>query len=73
MPTTKFRVNLSIPADVQRSLQKLAKRDHISITTKTLNLVYQALEIEEDAALMKIVKAREKIKGKYISHEDAWV
>lgn len=73
MPTTKFRVNISVPADVKRSLQKLAKRDHISVTTKTLNLVYQALEIEEDAVLISIVKEREKTKGKYIPHSKAWL
>lgn len=73
MPTTKYRVNLSVPTDVKHALQRLAKRDRTSMATKALNLMLLALDIEEDAMLLKLAESREAKKGKYISHEAAWV
>lgn len=54
-------------------LQELAERDHTSVTTKTLNLVRMALEIEEDVTFVALADGREKIKGKFVAHADAWV
>lgn len=73
MPTLKFRVNLSVSPDLKTSLQKLAKRDRTSVATTTLDLVRKALEIEEDVVLLSLAKQREKAKGKFVSHEAAWV
>ena len=73
MPTTKYRVNLSVSPDLKHALVKLAKRDFTSVATKTVDLVRTALEIEEDAALLKLAEERETKKGKYLSHKAAWV
>jgi len=73
MSTTKYRVNLSVSPGLKQSLQKLAKRDHTSVATKTVDLVRTALEIEEDITLLMLAEKREKKKGKYIAHDAAWV
>ncbi len=73
MPTTKHRVNLSVSTDMRLALQKLAKRDRTSVASKALDLMRLALEIEEDVMLFNLAESREAKKGKYVSHETAWV
>lgn len=73
MPTIKQRINLSVTADMSQVLEKLAVRDQTSVAAKTLELVRVALEIEEDAAFVTLLKKREKSKDKFVSHDDAWV
>ena len=73
MPTTKQRINLSVTEEIGGVLEKLAIRDQMSVSTKTLELVKAALEIEEDAVFVQLVKNREQSKGKFISHVAAWV
>lgn len=73
MPTTKQRINLTVSPEMGGVLQKLALRDQTSVSTKTLELVRVALEIEEDAAFLQLLKSREKVKGKFVSHDAAWV
>lgn len=73
MPTTKQRINLSVTTDMNRVLQKLASRDHASVAAKTLELINTALEFEEDAVLVELVNGREKVKGKFVAHEAAWL
>ena len=72
MPTTKARINLTVPSDVERELQRIAKRDARSVSTVALELLRQALEIEEDMALLRFVERREKQTAKYVSHAQAW-
>ncbi len=73
MSTTKYRVNLSVSPGLKQALQKLAKRDHTSVATKTVDLVRSALEIEEDAMLIKLAEERETKGGKFVPHHAAWV
>lgn len=74
MPTTKTRINVTVPKEVEIAIQCLAKRDETSLSTKTLELIYQALELEEDAVLLKIAEAREKFakRSDYLTHEEVW-
>ncbi len=73
MPTTKYRVNLSVSPDMRSALQSLAKRDRTSVASKALDLMRLALEIEEDVMLLNLSESREAKKGKYVSHEAAWI
>lgn len=73
MPTLKQRINLAVPFQLCRTLTRIAKRDHTSVATKTLNLVRLALEIEEDAFLLSQATQREQKKVRFVSHEKAWV
>lgn len=59
MPTTKYRVNLSVSPDMRSALQSLAKRDRTSVASKALDLMRLALEIEEDVMLLNLSESRE--------------
>ena len=72
MPTTKTRINLTVTPELTRVLERIATRDSVSVSAKTLELVRLALEIEEDVTLLKVVQQREKRKGKFLSHAEVW-
>ncbi|MBF8280714.1 MAG: hypothetical protein HW383_487 [Candidatus Magasanikbacteria bacterium] len=73
MPTTKYRVNLSVSPNLKQTLQKLAMRDQTSVASKTIDLVRAAIEIEEDAMLLGLTEERESKKSKNLPHKVAWV
>ncbi len=73
MPTIKNRINLTVPKSTNSLLTALAKRDNISVASKTLDLLQIALEIEEDAYLFGVAEEREKSSVKLVAHEAAWV
>lgn len=73
MPTTKKRVNLSLPNDIESVLNFLAERDSVPMATKALELLKIALEVEEDVVLDQIVRERDKKGAKFVSHEKAWL
>jgi len=73
MPTTLPRVNLTLPKEINKILFQLAKRDQMSVSAKTLELIKQAIEVEEDFVLGKIAEERLKKGGRLIPHEKAWL
>jgi len=72
MPSTKTRINLTVPAEMERNLQRLAKQHDRSLATVALDLLRQAMEIEEDDALLGIAEEREHHHGALLSHAHAW-
>ncbi len=72
MPTSKKRLNITLPKQVRVYLKKLAMRDEVPEATKAAQLVQMAMEIEEDAYFAKIADERIAKKGKFISHEEFW-
>lgn len=57
---------------MESSLRSAAKRDKMSVSSKAVELIRLALEIEEDRYFAKIAEERD-VKGvKYISHDDFW-
>lgn len=72
MSTTKTRVNISIPKDVRRSLEALAKRDQEPVATKASHLLQLAMEIEEDQVFDALAEGRDKRGSKFVSHKKAW-
>lgn len=72
MPTTKTRINISLPESVRDALAKLARRDHIPQATKAAHLLETALEIEEDQTWDMIAKRRDTKNAQYFSHKKAW-
>ncbi|HLD20339.1 MAG TPA: hypothetical protein VJB93_03795 [Patescibacteria group bacterium] len=59
MPTTKKRINISVPAHIDHILTQISRRDHIPVATKAFQLIQTALEIEEDIALETIARKRD--------------
>ncbi len=72
MPTTKARINLTVPADTNEFLIALAKRDNTSISAKVMELIEIALDIEEDKVLGKLAEERLADNPQWVSHDEAW-
>ncbi|MGH7234628.1 MAG: hypothetical protein ACREF7_04260 [Candidatus Saccharimonadales bacterium] len=72
MPTTKSRMNLSLPDDVDLAIKELAKRDKVPAATKAESLLEIALEIEEDQIWDRIAVSRDLENAKYYTHEEVF-
>ena len=72
MPSTKTRINLTVPESVERDLQRIADRDARSVSTAALDLIRHALAVEEDGALLSVAEERERHRGVLASHARAW-
>jgi len=72
MPTQKARINLAVPKDMEKIIKQIAKRDQVPVATKTLQLLKEALELEEDKILSAIGDARFTDDAKWISKEEVW-
>lgn len=72
MPTTKKRINISLPRDTERALAQLAKRDRVPQATKALALLEFALEVAEDEIWDTLASQRDTKGTKFLSHEEVW-
>ncbi len=72
MPTTKTRINISLPEDTKRALLRLARRDRVPAATKAARLLETALETEEDQIWETIAQKRDAQRARYIPHRKAW-
>jgi hypothetical protein len=72
MATTKYRINISLPEEVEEALVKLAKRDQMPTATKAKDLLEIALELEEDQVWNDIASHRDKMNAKFLSHSEAF-
>ena len=60
MPTTKTRINITLPKTMEIVLNKIAKRDDMPVATKAKELLQFAIEVEEDKLWKKINKRIKK-------------
>lgn len=72
MATTKKRINISLPDDVEQALKELAERDNVPQATKAIHLIKIALEIDEDDVWDALASKRDTKGVKFISHKDIW-
>lgn len=74
MPTKNPRINVVLEKPLYNSINRLAKKDGVSLSLKVRDLVKEALEIGEDTALAKFAEAREKTlkKSKALKHSEVW-
>ncbi len=74
MPAKNPRINVVLERPVYRSVERLARKEGISLSLKVRDLVREALEIEEDAALSLIAGRREKTfrKSAALRHDEVW-
>ena len=72
MPTTKSRLNVSLPDEIKAALRKLAARDHVPEATKAARLIEIALEIEEDQVWDALAAKRDTKGARFVSHQQAW-
>lgn len=72
MPTTKRRINLTLPKEVENSLTLLCKHEKVPLARKALELLEEALELHEDQYFGNLALERMKKKGRLLSHEEVW-
>ena len=74
MPSKNPRVNVVLEKPLYSNIERLAKRDGVSLSLKVRDLVKEALEIEEDIVLAHVAEAREKIfnRKKALKHDEVW-
>lgn len=72
MATSKRRINISLPKDVEISLKHLAARDNVPEATKAIYLIQLAMEIDEDDVWNKLAEKRDAKDAKFVSHKKAW-
>jgi len=74
MPTKNPRINVVLEKPLYKSVERIARKDGVSLSLKVRDLVKEALEMEEDIALASIAGEREKTftRRKALSHDEAW-
>jgi len=74
MPTKNPRIHVVLEKPLYESIRRLAKEEDISLSLKIRDLVKEALEAEEDAALADFAQERERTfrRSRGQSHKKVW-
>ena len=74
MPTKNPRINVVLEKPLYDSIKRLAKKDGVSLSLKTRDLVKEALELQEDIALSQFAEKRKSTfrKTKALRHSEVW-
>ena len=72
MPTEKKRINLTVDDRTYRALQRLSAKRTESVSSVSLSLIEQALELQEDFYFARIADERLEGKDKRVSHDEVW-
>lgn len=74
MPTKNPRVNVVLEKPLYESVRRLAEKEDVSLSLKIRDLVREALEAEEDAALAQFAEEREKSfkRSRALTHKQVW-
>ncbi len=72
MPTIKKRVNPTIDDETYGVLEWLAQKRAKSISSLSLSLIKEALELQEDLYFFRLAEERLARKEERIPHQKAW-
>ena len=72
MPTTKKRLNITLPSYLDKALTVASKRDKEPKAKKALELLEWAFELMEDQILSEIAAKRDVKGAKYLSEKQVW-
>lgn len=74
MPARNPRINVVLEPPLYDAVGRLARRDNVSLSTKMRDLVKDALEVQEDAALARLAEERESSfsRRKALTHTEVW-
>ena len=74
MPVKNPRINVVLEKPLYHTIEQLANREGISLSSKVRDLVKEALEIEEDIVLSTFAEKRERTfsKTKALKHREVW-
>ena len=74
MPTKNPRINVVLERPLYNNIERLAKRDGVSLSLKVRDLVKEALEMEEGIGLSQLAEPREQTfsRRKSLKHDEVW-
>lgn len=74
MPAKNPRINVVLEKPLYNSVKHLAEKERVSLSLKARDLIKEALEIEEDIALVTFAEKREQTftKAKALKHSEVW-
>ena len=74
MPARNPRINVVLEEPLYVTVERLAKRDKLSLSLKVRDLVKEAIEMEEDLALSAFAEERDKTlrKAMALKHAEVW-
>jgi hypothetical protein len=74
MPAKNPRVNVVLEKPLYESVRRLAAKEEISVSLKIRDLIKDALDAYEDAALTEFAEEREKTfrRSRGLSHKQVW-
>ncbi len=74
MPTKNPRVNVVLEERIYRIIRELAEKDGLSLSMVSRELIREALELREDAALAGFAESRAKTlkEADLIDHDETW-
>jgi predicted DNA-binding protein len=74
MPAKNPRINVVLDPPLYQTVQFLAEKDGVSLSTKVRDLLREALEIQEDIYLAAFAQERESTLGESppLTHEEVW-
>ena len=72
MPSAKKRINLTVDDKTYAALETLSGKTQQKISTISLDLIHQALKLQEDLYFSKVSDKRLSRKQKRVSHDRAW-
>jgi metal-responsive CopG/Arc/MetJ family transcriptional regulator len=74
MPAKNPRVNVVLERPLYATLDRLARRDGTSLSSKARDLLRDALELYEDIALAEVARARDATfdRSAALTHEAVW-
>ncbi len=72
MPARNPRVNTVLEEPLFQAVDRLARRDRVSLSQKVRDLVREALELAEDQGLEALVERRRRaaVRSRWRSHDD---
>lgn len=72
MATTKKRLILTLPKEVEDALGEVARRDRVPASAKALALLKSSLELDEDRALIALAESRDTPRARFVSQKEIW-
>ncbi len=74
MPTKNPRINVVLEKPLYETVRRLAEKEDVSLSLKIRDLVREALEAQEDAALAQFAEEREKSfkRSRVLTHKQVW-
>lgn len=72
MATNKKRINVTLDSDLEFLLETLASRDQMSQSSKAVQLIKMAIELDEDEVLNQLAEKRDKKGAKFTDHNKSW-